>query len=519
MKKFPENIGVYFLIATGLFVLAAPFIQDFALRLSSSLILAFMPYAVFRSAARTASLLRAREQLKCLLEQLCVHVSEGKPLGTALLDVRPELSAVFGERSIVEIALKGYEDQIAAGVAQDAAILALAARIPCPEATALFHAVSDTKILGNRILEILQRSHSMVGDLLTVTRDISSDVSQKRLESAVMSLMPLLVTWSLALTVPSYLVPAYANFWGRLLMLSAFFLTVAGYCLGCRIVTDSVFKQEKSGETSGRSSLVFAASSLFFRFIKPYPKRFAVLEKLGFLMPEGYRLSLRRMLVSSAYPRSPLGNGSHCFLEEYLFIKVFLLLICTSGYIVLSVFLPVPFLFYIAAAVLLLFLHDLDAKRLVERSKAQLMRDFPTFIGLLCTLLGNGVVLAKALLLCTDALRNLSGAFQKELSLLRGTLSAGTPPYEALEKMASRCQIPEVACALQFAARFEKTGGLENLNFLRLQSSACWAQSKVAAHRQLNESSVKLLFPMMLHLICVMAVTVTPSILSIQAIS
>jgi hypothetical protein len=50
---------------------------------------------------------------------------------------------------------------------------------------------------------------------------------------------------------------------------------------------------------------------------------------------------------------------------------------------------------------------------------------------------------------------------------------------------------------------------------LGLQANACWAQSRTAARRQLDESSVKLLLPMMIQLICVMLISVLPSLISI----
>ena len=78
---------------------------------------------------------------------------------------------------------------------------------------------------------------------------------------------------------------------------------------------------------------------------------------------------------------------------------------------------------------------------------------------------------------------------------------------------------PEIACALQFAAQYDKTGSVENLNLLKLQCSACWTQSKITARKQLEESSVKLLIPMILQLVCVLMITITPSLISIQQIS
>lgn len=503
---------MYFLIALGLYGLSIPFIANPVFRVIAVFFLTFLPYAVLKTNEKTKEVQKTREQLKCLLEQLCIKVSTGKSLETAFLESRGELTAVYGIRSILCIALKSFEDQAASGAALDESMLNLVQRIPCPEAAPLFHAIAGTRLLGNRILQILRQSLLMVSDLLTITRDISSDVSQKRLESTIMSMMPVAVIWSLHLSVPSYLDPAFSNSWGELLMLSAFILTVAGYCLGCHIVSHSIYRKTKES----RSSCPFSVSSLtvavFTRLIKPYPGRLAPLKQVSRHLPEGYRLGLKRTL-KFLYPYKD------DLLEEYLFIKIALFITCFIVYFIFSIFMSIPFLLFLLSALLLLILHDVDTNRLILRNKMQMMQDFPTFIGLLSTLLGNGIVLSKALNLCVDTFRDSSAAFRNELNLLRGSMNAGTPCYEAVEILANRCQIPEIACALQFAAQYDKTGSVENLNLLKLQCSACWTQSKITARRQLEESSVKLLIPMVLQLICVMMITITPSIISIRQIS
>jgi len=511
LKTFHKNAALYLLTAAGLYGLSIPFINKPVLRIATVLCMAFFPCLTFLSFAKTKKVLFAREQLKSFLEQLCVKVSAGKSLETVFLESREDLLPVYGEKAILCTALKVFEDQIASGVALDDAILSMSGLIPCPEAAPLFHTISRTRPLGNRILQVLRQSLLMVGDLLMVTKDISADVSQKRLESTIMSIMPFAVLWSLWLSTPSYLDSAFTSPLGGLLMLFAFCLSVTGYCLGGFIVSRSVYSAPGKGCSSSKSSISMLFAKGFSCIIKPYPARLSIMEGLIRLLPEGYCLSLKRTL-------SYLSPNKKNVLEEYMFIKMEFLILILFIYISLCFFIPIPFPVCAAIIFLLFFLHDLDTGRLILSNKAQMMQDFPTFVGLLSTLLCNGIVLSKALLMCIETFKDSSIPFQNELIFLRGMMTAGTPCYEALESFANRCQIPEIACALQFAAQYDKSGGQENLNFLKLQCSACWIQSKISARRQLEESSVKLLLPMILQLICVMIITITPSLLSIQQI-
>lgn len=509
MKSFHKKIILYLFIAAGLYILALPFIDKPVVRIAAVLLLALFPYYTFNLYAKTKEVQYAREQLKSFLEQLCIKVSTGKSLETVLLESRSDLLPVYGKKAVLCIALKAFEDQVTSGIALDDAILAMVSRIPCPEAVPLFHTISRTRHLGNRILQVLRQSLLMVSDLLAVTKDISSDVSQKRLESTVMSAMPFVVLWSLSLTTKSYLEPAFSNPLGRMLMLFSFFLAVSSYCLGGIIISRSIYCKSKKYSSPYKSSLSHYFAKCFSFLIKSHPARLSVFSRLASTIPEGYRLAMKRTLTY-------LFPYKDNVLEEYLFVKCSILFLGLILYSILCLIISIPFLFYLVVVVFLLFLHDVDTNRLILRNKTHMMRDFPAFIGLLTTLLCNGIVLSKALLLCIETFKDSSASFQNELGVLRGSMTAGTPCYEALERFANRCQIPDIACALQFAAQYDRTGSNENLNFLKLQCSTCWMQSKITARKQLEESSVKLLLPMILQLICVMIITITPSIISLQ---
>ncbi|MHB8962438.1 MAG: type II secretion system F family protein, partial [Saccharofermentanales bacterium] len=163
----------------------------------------------------------------------------------------------------------------------------------------------------------------------------------------------------------------------------------------------------------------------------------------------------------------------------------------------------------------LLVMHDVDLQIRISSGQNRLFRDFPGFIGLLSTLLSNGIVLTKSVQICIDTFTIASPEFRKELSVLKGAIYSGTPVSEALENLAIRSGSTTISGALLLAAQYGKNGSTETLGMLSLQAGACWLQSRTAARKQIDESSVKLLLPMMLQLICVMLVSVLPSLLSI----
>ncbi len=531
MKKSRLNIYrsllTYIFIAMVLYLLSIPFIPALPVRIASAVVLAVFPYKsmnLFNSSKQT---LIAREQLKSLLEYLCAKVSIGVSLEISFRDARNELENLHGRNSIICTGLRTFEDKTILGVPFDISVLELAQVLPCPEASPLFETIAKMRHLGSQNLHILRQSLNMVSELLLITKDISSDVSQKRLESTIMSAMPFFVIWSLKLSVDSYMDAAFESSKGAAIIFLAFVLAVTGYCISIVIVSGSVYKVSRNTETKSginskpntgsnskprfdsKSSISYLFESIFTHLSNYSPVVPNLMNKLTNLLPEDYSLSLKRTLTY-LYPYKILA------IEEYIFVKLCMLTSMFAGFIIMGFFVKIPIFIFFIMAFSILFLHDMDTKGKISRNKSIMMRDFPSFVGLLTTLLSNGVVLHKSLIMCIDTFYNSSPEFRHELGILKGNLGAGINSCDSLEKFADRCQIPEIASALMLAAQYGKSGNSENLHLLKIQSGSCWLQSKISAKARLEESSVKLLFPMLLQLICVMIITITPSLMALK---
>lgn len=506
-----NSIATYIIIMFILYILSIPFIPVLHVRIVSVIILAVLPYTSMNLFKNSKLTLMAREQLKSLLEYVCAKVSAGISLENSFRDARKELENLHGRNSIVCTGLKTFEEKTLLGVPFDASILELAQIFPCPEAAPLFETIAKMRHLGSQNLHILRQSLNMVSELLLITKDISSDVSQKRLESTIMSAMPFFVIWSLKLSVDSYMDAAFASSKGAALIFLAFAMAVAGYCISIVIVSGSVYKVGPKFKTKikPKSSLSDIFENFFAHLSKKSTAVPIIMRKLVTLLPEDYSLSLKRTL-SYLYPSKRLA------LEEYIFIKLCIFVSLLVGFIIIGFFVKISVIIFFIMSFSILFLHDMDTKGKITRNKSIMMRDFPCFIGLLATLLSSGVVLHKSLLMCIDTFYNSSPEFRHELGILKGNLGAGTNSSDSLEKFADRCQIPEIASALLLAAQYGKSGNSENLHFLKIQSGSCWLQSKISAKARLEESSVKLLFPMLLQLICVMLITITPSLMALK---
>jgi Flp pilus assembly protein TadB len=502
---------LYLLSVPVLLLLADPFIPSPLLRWVTCLLLALpVSWSLGRNAAGRIAL-RARMELKSLLEYLCTAVASGRVLPIAFQDAGRELSLLYGHRSATVKALKRFEEQIRLGNAFSETLLELASDLRCPEAVPLFDAFTKADLLGNRILPILRHSLTMVSEQIAVWRDITSDISQKRTEAVVMSGMPFLVVWSISSGAHDYIASAFSRPIGSLLFLMAFVLSVLSFCASILLLSGPVHRERQASVRLSPLSLN-AGISLLFRLLSTRFGRLSILlQRIAAMLPPDLILTRRRMLLS-------LQTDRNDPIPEYVFTKITIVLIgCFFCLLLLPIFgfQPIVWLMF---PLLLLVAHDVDLHLRITSGQTRILRDFPGFLGLLTTLLRNGMVLSKAIPVCIDTMQGSSVEFRRELGLLKGFIYAGIPVGEALEQIAGRTGSTAISGALLLAAQYGRSGSPETLNMLGLQMGVCWAQMRSAARKQLDEASVKMLLPMMVQLICVMIASVLPSVVSVGLI-
>ena len=103
-----------------------------------------------------------------------------------------------------------------------------------------------------------------------------------------------------------------------------------------------------------------------------------------------------------------------------------------------------------------------------------------------------------------------------EISEIRAGVRAGQPAANGFDRLAARMAIPEVQAALSLIAQFERAGGRELISLLRMQVPTCWSLYRNAMRKRMEDNAVRLLIPMTLDLLAVLAVTGLPALLSLR---
>ncbi len=187
------------------------------------------------------------------------------------------------------------------------------------------------------------------------------------------------------------------------------------------------------------------------------------------------------------------------------------ILLAASGRVSWFLVLLVPFLFS--------SLRDLMTTTKAAKLKEQYRFFYPSVVNSLAILMESGLTLDRSLR--TMARVSLSGphagnpvaAVLGQAALL---LEAGYDSVMAANLLAENCPLPEVQAAIRLMARYEREGGLEILELIRMQADRSRQLYRDALRGRAEQRSLLFVLPMAMDLLVVMATVVLPALVSMQ---
>lgn len=438
---------------------------------------------------------RARkEQCGFLFQVLLSRISIGDTLESAFPAAAREVGQTYGVRSSTAGALRDLTSDLGSRTPVAQAMTRFIRKLRCAEAETVFHALASSLFIGSGVMELLRTGQHMVAESLAMEDDVEAETAQRRTEALAIAAMPPVIAAMLRRLVPGYLDPVFSSPSGTWIMAGAYIAAALSAAMVLRILAglsrDRSLRRRGSGKSRGSKSTLWIA-------------RYCCK-----LLPTGYRIRLERAL-------DLIGDVSPDRLARYVGRK---LLICAGGVVLGG-------LLYAAGGswtlipgfpAVLAYLHDRDLFHASAEAKRNLLRHFPVFLGLMAAILHAGVSLSNALDLCVSSLPDPEGPLGIEIAEIRAGVRAGRPAANGFDRLAARMAIPEIQASLSLIAQFERAGGRELISLLRMQVPTCWSLYRNAMRKRMEENAVRLLIPMTLDLLAVLAVTGLPALISLR---
>ena len=95
-------------------------------------------------------------------------------------------------------------------------------------------------------------------------------------------------------------------------------------------------------------------------------------------------------------------------------------------------------------------------------------------------------------------------------------LESGYDSVMAVSALAERCPLPEIQAALRLMARYEREGGIEILELIRMQSERSRQLYRDALRGKAEQRSLLFVIPMAIDLVVVMATVILPAVIGMR---
>lgn len=162
-------------------------------------------------------------------------------------------------------------------------------------------------------------------------------------------------------------------------------------------------------------------------------------------------------------------------------------------------------------AVLLPIVLYKEVMQRVKRRKQQIVLELPFVLNKLVLLLQSGETLMRSLQLAAERPGKRDHPLYAEFRVLLTMLNNRTPFPQAIEWFARRCAVHEVSLFANALLLNYKRGGDELAGTLRTLNAQLWHTRKTALLTMGEEASSKLVFPMAVLFLTVMAIVAAPA--------
>ena len=153
-----------------------------------------------------------------------------------------------------------------------------------------------------------------------------------------------------------------------------------------------------------------------------------------------------------------------------------------------------------------------DVKKKVDKRHAQVAIDLPDLTNQIIILSGAGLTLRAALLKIAAEMPAETPLYEM-LGRVAEKMDHGASDEEAMDLLTTQCNMPEMRRFVSVILQNMQRGGSDVLTALREIGKELWSARKAAAQRVAEETSTKLLFPMMFMLFAVILLVAAPAVM------
>ena len=182
-----------------------------------------------------------RIQFKDMLYSISSSVSSGRHLKEAIIDAEAPAALIHGGDSIIVREIRNMKRIMTeTNCSEDVVLTDLAKRSKIREIADFTDVCITCKYTGGDLTAMIDKAVLLLGENIELQREKDVMLSQKKLESKILVVMPVALTALVNLCSADYLAVMYQTFLGRIIMTAAFLGTAGSYLWSSRMMNAQV---------------------------------------------------------------------------------------------------------------------------------------------------------------------------------------------------------------------------------------------------------------------------------------
>lgn len=179
---------------------------------------------------------RLNLQFRDMLYALSSSVSVGQPVERAFLSVKKDLELQYPDpEELINREVSLAVAKLEMNTPVEAVLADLAARSHLEDIKNFADAFIICKRSGGNLAEVIRNTSNIIGDKLDISQEIETALAEKKLESKILTAMPILIVLLLSATAGDYIRPVFETITGRLAMTLSVLLLLAANFITRRI--------------------------------------------------------------------------------------------------------------------------------------------------------------------------------------------------------------------------------------------------------------------------------------------
>lgn len=193
-------------------------------------ILMFFLEKPFREALKESRQRVLAGQFKDMLYSMASSVSTGRDLGQAIEESAVFWQGTYDEDDLIIREIRLMEKKMKQSNMSSIEVLGdFASRSGLEDAEDLTLICATCRETGADLAAALQKGADIIGDKISMEREIQTVMSQKRFEGRIVGAMPVLITAAIRIVSPEYLAPLFQTMTGRIISTFSLILMTAGF--------------------------------------------------------------------------------------------------------------------------------------------------------------------------------------------------------------------------------------------------------------------------------------------------